>query len=197
MPLATVAVEELTAFRGVPVPRDVGFRQLIFTGPPCSGKSTLVTRLGGWPEEGYLDITGSNWWRNRILTFRPREVHLGIPFAGHSVSRAVFDKELRGPSPGAVDLDRVRIPPRKHGLFTLDWRTRYVFDFQLLPVDLIYEMVRARARLGTHARDSGLTREHLRFQIEAYEAVALHFHRQGMRVYVRDRIDGPPKRIVD
>ena len=196
MPLDTVEVEEWISIRGVPVPRDVKFRQLIVTGPLCSGKSVLVARLGGWPEEGYLDLASPNWWRNRILTFRPREVHLGIPFVGHTVSRAVFDEELRK-APGAVDLDRVRIPPPKRGFFTLDWRTRFVFDFQLPPLEVVYELARARARRGTHPRDAGLTLAQIKFQIDAYETVALHLHRQGMRVYVRDRSERAPRRIVD
>ncbi len=103
MPLNTVEVEEIDWFKGVAYPRGVRFREIIITGPPSSGKTTLVQKLGGWPEEGYIDLAQDHWWRSRILTFRPREVHFGIPFRGVRESLSVFDPAwLAAPAP--VDL---------------------------------------------------------------------------------------------
>ena len=195
MTLVTRAIDDLQDIRGVAVPADVRFRQIIVTGPPASGKSTLVTAMGGWPEEGYLDLA-EQWWHQRLLTFRPREVHFGFPVIGWDYSLAVFDPEwLEGP----VDIDemRIRIPPRKRGLFSVDWRKRYVFDFQLPPPDQVYTVCRSRARAGTHLRDKLLTRENVISQHDAYATLALIFHRHGLRVYVRDSYQGVPRAIVD
>ena len=196
MPLETVEVDKLQAIRGVSVPLDVRFRQLLVTGPPGSGKSALVSKLGGWPEEGYLDIAQHNWWRNRLLTFRPREVHLGIPFVGHRESHAVFDREWLD-SPSAVAADRIEIPPAKRGFFSMDWRQRYVFDFQLLPAELVYATRKHRVLSGTHPIDRALTLELIAQQVAAHEDVALHLHHCGLSVYVRVSFQGPPRRIVE
>ena len=60
--------------KDVPVPDYVGFRQIVVTGPPCSGKSTLVEKLGGWPEEAYIDLAMNRWWQNSAFTFRPWDI---------------------------------------------------------------------------------------------------------------------------
>ena len=48
MPINTVEVEEFDWHKGVAYPRGVRFRDIIITGPPSSGKSSLVQKLGGW-----------------------------------------------------------------------------------------------------------------------------------------------------
>ncbi len=195
MSLDTEEIAEVRLERGIAVPAAVRFRQLIVTGPPGSGKSALVSKLGGWPEEGFLDLA-SDWWHDRMLTFRPREVHLGIPFVGHPTSQSVFDKAwLEAPTEVAVQ--SIRIPPSKQGFFSLDWRGRYVFDFQLLPPEEVYLICRARAREGTHPVDVGLTLAQVAAQVRAYETVALRLHRGGVEVIVRKSFQGPPRRIVD
>jgi len=195
MQLETQAIEDIQDIRGIAVPADVGFRQLIVSGPPASGKSTLLTKLGGWPEEGYLDLA-EQWWRQRLLTFRPREVHFGFPVIGWQHSLAVFDPEwLEGPAD--IDAVRIQIPPPKRGLFSIDWRGRYAFDLQLPPPDHVFTVCQSRSRAGSHPRVQHLTREHVVRQHDAYAALALHFHRHGVRVYVRESFQGEPRRIID
>ncbi len=194
MQLTTRAIEDLQRIRGVAVPGDVKFRQIIVTGPPASGKSSLITSLGGWPEEGFLDLA-DDWWRQRLLTFRPREVHFGFPVVGFKHSLAVFDREWLE-APVDIDWPRVRIPPAKRGLFWIDWRARYVFDFQLPPPDEVYLVCQARARAGTHPRDRHVTREQVETQFDAYARLALYFRDHGLRLYVRESYQGPPREIA-
>lgn len=196
MPLKTEAVEEIDWVKGVAFPKGVHFRQIIVTGPPSSGKTTLVLKLGGWPEEGYLDLAQPNWWRSRALVFRPREVHFGIPFTGFRDSHAVFDAEwLAAPTP--IDFKRIQTPPDKRYFFSTDWRRRFVFNFQLLPAEELYAVRKARAAAGTHPVDSRLSMEDVQRQCGAYEQLAEHLHHRGLCVVVRTSFDGLPRRVVD
>jgi len=193
--LETRSIDALQDIRGVAVPADVGFRQIIVTGPPASGKSTLLTRLGGWPEEGFLDLA-ERWWHQRLLTFRPREVHFGFPVIGWEHSLAVFDPEWLEESLD-IDLVRIQIPPSKRGLFSVDWRKRYAFDFQLPPPQQVFTVCKSRARTGSHPRVQHLTYEQVERQHDAYAALALIFQRSGMRVYVRESFQGEPRSLID
>ena len=196
MSLDSIEVEAVDWVKGIPFPQGARFRQIIVTGPPSSGKTTLIRKLGGWPEEGYIDLARNNWWHNRILTFRPREVHFGFPFKGFRESHAVFDREWLE-SPAAVDLKRVQIPPGKRWTLGIDWRRKFIFDFQLLPPELIYDIRKARAVAGTHPVDECLTKDEVVQQLAVYESLALHFHRCGMQVFVRNSFEGLPRTIVE
>jgi len=155
-----------------------------------------MTRLGGWPEEGYLDLAQQKWWRNRILTFRPREVHFGLPFIGHDESHAVFDREwLESPAP--VDFHRIRIPPKEKGLLGADWRNRFVFDFQLPPAATIFENRKERSSKGSYPVDVDLTLEIVQKQVGIYWELAAFFHRSGLRVIVRESFQGAPRRFPE
>lgn len=59
--LPTQPIESLQHFRGIDFPADLRFGQILVTGPPGAGKSTLIVRLGGWSEEGYLDLGRKHW----------------------------------------------------------------------------------------------------------------------------------------
>ena len=196
MPLNSVEIETVDWIKGVPVPHGVRFRQILVTGPPGSGKSSLIEKLGGWPEEGCIDLAMEHWWRNRILAFRPREVHFSIPFKGYRDSRTVFDREwLAAPAP--VDTGQIKVPPGRIWFFQANWRARFVFDFQLPSPGRIYTIRKARASLQSHPVDKLFTKEEVERQCAVYETLAQHFHNSGMRVYVRNDFEGVPRSIID
>ncbi len=193
--MKTVKVEKLVTIKGIAFPDGDRFRQFIITGPPCSGKTTLVNKLGGWSEEGYLDLAQKNWWRNQLLTFRPREIHFGFPFKGHQESLAVFEQEWLE-SPAGIDFDRVQIPPKRKGFFLGDWQEKYVFDFQLPSPESIFAVRKERSRRGTHVVDRGISLEQVQRQVAIYQDLAVYFHQQGLRVIVRDDFQSVPRRII-
>jgi ABC-type cobalamin/Fe3+-siderophores transport system ATPase subunit len=196
MDLCTALVEDVIRIRGISFPAEVRFRQLLITGPPGSGKSTLIGEIRGWPEEGYIDLAQKGWWRSPSLNFRPREVHFGLPFQGHRESLAVFEPQwLESPSP--IDFERVQIPPAKRNIFSANWRNRYVFEFQLAPAERIHAVRTTRAYRATHPVDAQLTLAHVRLQLEAYQQIAYYFHVSGMRVFIRNLFENKPRRIVE
>ena len=192
MRLSTQKIEDLQEIRGISFPADIEYRQLLFVGPPGSGKSTLVRRLKGWPTEGYLDLARP-WWRDAQLTYRPREAHLGFPIAGQDESMTLFEERWPG---AVVDPARIQLPPTRRWFFRADWRRRLAFDVQLLPAETLFEIRRERARCGSHPVDANLSLEQVRAQVAAYEALALLLQRSGLRVHVRTRFEGPPLRVI-
>jgi len=184
--------------KGLAFPMDVKFRQVLVTGPPGAGKSTLIRKLGGWSEEGYLDLARPRWWADQALAIRPREVHLGLPFVGIKQSLAVFDDEWLNARPHPrLDPVRIHIPPAKKHFFSVDWRSRYVFEFLLPPARQLFEQRDARARRGTHPVDVNLSVELVNAQLEVFRQSALYLSRHGVRAYIREGTSKPPVCIVN
>lgn len=192
-------IKEVQSIRGVDLPVGLEFRQLIVTGPPGSGKTYYINRIRGWPNEGYLDLTQKGWWKNRSLIYRPREIHLGIPFEGRREALAVFDEEWIELEPDALRIDypRIRIPPTSHSSFSTNWRDQYIFEFLLPDPEVIYERRRKRQNEGYFPVDANLTLDMIVRQVDAYSRIALFLHRAGLNVYIRSDLTQPPMLISE
>ncbi|MBF0609758.1 MAG: serine/threonine protein phosphatase [Magnetococcales bacterium] len=196
LPLVVRPYAQPQMIKEIPFPPQVRFGQILVLGPPGVGKSTLIQRLGGWMEEGHLDLADPFWWRSRALTYTPREVHLYLPFMGRTASLAVYSPDwLSAPTP--IDFARIRIPPPRDGLFAVDWRNKFVFDFILPPVEQVLAWREERARQGTHLVDEELSREQVQVQLLIFWNIAKHLHRCGLLVYLRTAWDQIPLEILD
>lgn len=191
-------IEHTQTIRGVKLPDGLEFLQLIVTGPPGAGKTYYINQIRGWPNEGFIDLTAKNWWKNQSLIYRPREVHLGLPFKDIKEAVTVFDKEwLEAEPPLVLELDRIKIPPDNSSLFATDWKHKYVFEFMLPEPKTILKRRQDRHHEGYFPIDDDLSLEMVNNQTAVYREIALYLHRAGMQVYVREDIDKPPMRIVD
>ena len=191
-------ITSLQEVRGVQLPAELTFIQLVVTGPPGAGKTHYINKIHGWPNEGYLDLSRKGWWRDRALTYRPREVHLGFPFVGCAEGLTVFDKEwLEAPKPLELELERIQIPPESRHIFQTDWRNRYIFEFLLPPAETILKQRQARRNEGCFPVDKDLSLEIVERQLAIYQQVVLYLHRKKMQVYIRENLDQPPMCIVE
>lgn len=189
-------IEQTQKVRGVLLPRGLEFLQLVVTGPPGAGKTYYINQIRGWPNEGFIDLTQKKWWKNQSLIYRPREVHLGLPFQEFTESLTVFDKEwLESPGPLHLENARIRIPPAGEGFFQTNWKHKYIFEFIIPDPKTVYQRRKARHVEGYFPVDDDLTLEMVTQQIEVYREVALYLHRANMQVYIREDISSPPMRI--
>jgi hypothetical protein len=191
-------IEDLQLIKGVPFPAHVTFRQLLITGPPGAGKSTLIRKISGWSEEGYVDLSVNRWWTAQCLSLRPREIHLGFPCKGFKQALAVFDKEWTDPpEPPELELERIKLPPVKRYFFSVDWRKRYVFEFLIPTAETLFQQRAKRQKHGTHRVDTGMHMEQIKNQVLVYQTVARYLFLAGLQVYIREGTEAAPCRIVD
>ncbi|WP_028579968.1 metallophosphoesterase [Desulfogranum japonicum] len=193
-----VPIKDVQEIRGVLLPIGMEYLQLVVTGPPGAGKSYYINQIGGWPNEGYIDLTRKNWWKNQTLIYRPREVHLGMPFKGFEEALTVFDKEWVESDPAPLlDTARIKIPRQAASFFQTNWINRYFFEFLLPSPEEIFERRQSRKHQGYFPVDAGLTLEMVGRQVLAYQEVALYLHRAGLNIAVRRSLQGPPFYIAE
>lgn len=197
--LETQPFLEHKLIKGVNFPPYISFKQLLITGPPGAGKSTFISKIGGWPDEGYVDLSLDKWWATKALSLRPRELHLGFPCQGYKDALAVFDEEWsQSLTPPELDFTRIRLPPGRRSLLSVNWRKRYVFEFIIPPTDRLFEQ-RSRRKIenGRHHVDTDLTMDQVVNQVSIYRMAALHLHQHNLSVYVREGSDRDPLQIVN
>lgn len=191
--LTTQRVTPTQEIYGMAYPQDVQYRQLLFVGPPGAGKSCLVNRMHAWPEEGVLDMSQRNWWDNRVLSFRPRELHLLLPFSGHEQGLGVFAQPVvEAEGSCQLDFSRFPVPPAKKTMSFTNWQKKYVFEFCLPDPEQIFAWRTQEAR----QKNVGLTLEIVKKQHAYFEQVARYLHIQGFSVMIRREADQPPMRFV-
>ena len=191
-------IEDVQTIKGLVFPAHLTFRQLLITGPPGAGKSTLIVKLGGWSEEGYIDLSLNKWWSAQSLSLRPREIHLGIPIKGLAEVHAVFEQEwLTHDQRTDVDFKRIALPPEKKYFFSVDWHRRYVFEFILPKAEQLFEQRIKRAEKRTHHVDANLTKNTVEDQLDVYRQVAMYLNKHGIFTYVREGSDGIPMQLIE
>ena len=190
--LHTTTCLEYTEIKGILFPKGTRFRDLIVTGPPGSGKSTLMKKLGGWFQEGFLDLTFPAWWKDKIFFTTPREIHLGLPFRGCDRPLAVFQPEWKK-EPKSIDYDRILLPPIKNHFWNVDWRNRFVYEFLIPPADIIFQRRQLRAKQRSHRVDTEFfSLEIVEKQVAIYQEMACFWHQNGFITHIREDLDGPP-----
>lgn len=194
----TRPIQQLQRIKGMSFPAWLNYSQLLVTGPPGAGKSTLIQHLGGWPEEGYINLALDNWWRAQSLSLRPREVHLGLPFKGQKEALVTFDPTWLDQWPRLkLDYGRIYIPPKKRHFLSVNWRNRYAFEFLLPPAELLLGRRQSRSMQSSHLVDHALSLDMLEAQLQVFMDIALYLQRQGLSLYLRQGPHEPPLELVD
>ncbi len=172
---------------GIFYPAKMKLRSWIVAGPPGSGKSFLIEKIGGWPGEVGIDISIKRWWAVEPLTHRPREIHFALPFKGIEERYSVYDKKWQGVKDlPEVEFERIRIPQKKKFILAPNWRARFVFDFILPPPGWLHGIRKERlSSSDVRLVDMGLTPQWVAWQVHVHWLVARHFHQSGLQVFLR------------
>lgn len=172
---------------GIPYPAKMPFGSWIVAGPPGSGKSFLMERIGGYPGEVCIDISIEKWWTVEPLTHRPREIHFAFPFHGHEEALNVYDEQFKDSADfPKLDFDRIQIPHKKKFILAPNWRAKFVFDFILPPAKWLLE--NRKERLSSDDQrlvDLDLTPEWVAWQTHIHWRLAWYFHQSGLQVMLR------------
>jgi len=132
--------------------------------------------------------------------FRPREVHLALPFIGIDRALTVFDPLWLEAGLPPLELARIRIPPGKRHFLSVDWRSRYLFEFLLPPPETIHKARLQRRDQSWHPDDEDLDEGRvpalIKAQVEVFRQVALHLYCHRLSVIVRSSGHLPPRRFV-
>ena len=140
---------KLKDYKGIPLPAKMNIDSWVVAGPPGSGKSHLIKKIGGYPGEVALDITQKKWWGVEPLTHRPREIHFSLPFRGVESSVPVYDEVFKDQQAfPQLDLERIRLPKKKKFILAPNWQARFVFDFILPPPAWLFKMRKKRLKSG-------------------------------------------------
>lgn len=193
-----MTIDTLQNIRGVDLPIGLAFVQLLITGPPGAGKTFYINKIHGWPNEGYIDLTRKGWWKDKTLIYRPREIHLGLPFEGFSHALTVFDPEwCNAEPPLCLQLERIQLPPEGQRIMQGNWRQRYIFEFLLPKPDVIFKQRQERKAEGYFPVDEVMTLDMVKRQVAVYQELVLYLHRVRMQVYLRESLDQSPLCIVE
>ncbi|MDU9049983.1 MAG: metallophosphoesterase [Candidatus Electrothrix sp. Rat3] len=193
-----VPINKLQNIRGVDLPVGLTFVQLLVTGPPGVGKTFYIKKIHGWPNEGYIDLTRKGWWKDKTLIYRPREIHLGLPFEDFPQALTVFDSEWKdAEKPLRLQLERIQLPPEGYDFLQSNWRQRYIFEFLLPKPDVIFKQRQERKSEGYFPVDEVMTLDMVKRQVAVYQEIVLYLHRVKMQVYIREALDQPPMCIVE
>ena len=178
---------KLKEYRGILLPSKMKVDSWIVVGPPGSGKSYLIDKIAGYPNEVAIDISEKKWWTVEPLTHRPREIHLALPFKGFDGGLSVYDDKWKGLKEYPdLDFKKIKIPKKKKFIMAPNWRARFVFDFVLPPPKWLYENRQKRqASEDRRLVDIGLTPEWVAWQVHTYWRIAWYFHQAGLQVMLR------------
>lgn len=198
IPFFLKPIEDVQTIKGVVFPAHLSFRQLLITGPPGAGKTTMIVKVRGWSEEGYINLGLNKWWSAQSLSLRPREIHLGFPIKGLAEVQAVFDEEwLSHDRRSEVDFERIVLPPEKKHFWSVDWRRRYVFEFVLPTAEELFRQRMKRSTEQTHHVDEKLSKSTIEDQLDVYRQIAMYLNKHGIYTYVREGTDGVPMQLIE
>ncbi len=172
--------------KGIYLPGKLKNKTLLVAGPPGSGKSHLLKKIGGWPGEICINPTIDKWWKLPDLNPRPREIHFSLPFHKEKECHPVYDQRWRTVSalPDPI-FKEVRVPKKKKFFWSPNWRARMVFDFILPPPDWTLASRAGRRESGDERLvDVGLNESLVTWQVHVYWLMAWHLHCKGLHVIV-------------